>query len=293
MPQEDEYLLTASSFTLKNEPVVSLQNAGSFVDFFPLGERFSLKFDTTQRYCIGWRDIAAGTRYACPDKNMVDAKYEECAACQKRTGFNPAFYHATSVSEQQEARNSEPHILYLAHFGTGVVKVGISYAKRRNSRLLEQGARTALILDTFPTAHIARQYEARIAALEGMLETVQLRKKVQLLSQPYDGQAATNELLQLRETLGTKLNVSFQPNMPLHLDGYYFPNGVPNLSEAYDVSKEETISGTCTGVLGSFLFCESNGRLVYLSLKKYIGYRLLLSNEEILLQLPAQQTSLF
>ncbi len=121
--------------------------------------------------------METGVLHTCPDTLKVENKYEQCSGCQKRTGFNPAFYNATSVSEQQEARNAEPHTLYLARFGTNTLKVGISYAKRGNSRLLEQGARDALILDTFPSAHIARQYEAKIAALPNVVETVQLQTK--------------------------------------------------------------------------------------------------------------------
>src|SRR5690349_6321107 len=92
--------------------------------------------------------------YVCPDQVMIDKKFDVCPTCQQRTGFNPAFYHASSVSSQQEERNLEPHLLYLAHFGKGIVKVGISHAARNRSRLLEQGARSAIVLDIFPTAHI-------------------------------------------------------------------------------------------------------------------------------------------
>jgi len=293
MPEEGEYLLTGSGFTADTIPVISLQKAGVFADLHPIKQTLSLQFDTTQRYCTGWRDIATETTYACPDTNTVEPKYETCAACQKRTGFNPAFYHAPSVSAQQEARNNEPHLLYLAHFGPGVIKVGISYAKRGSARLLEQGARTALILDTFPTAHAARQHEARIAAMPHMRETVQIAKKALLLIRSYDKTAAEDELRKTREMIEASVGTTFQRNNPRHLDAHYFPDGTPNLTDAHDTSPLHAISGRCVGMLGSFLFCETNGRLVYLSLKKHFGYKLTFSREEISLPLPAQQTSFF
>src|SRR5690606_36329769 len=157
---------------------------GALINFYPLRHAFTLKFDTAQRYCTGWHDLATGQNHPCTEGGMTNEKYDQCAACQKRTGFNPAVYHAASDSPQQETRNAEPHILYLAHFAPGLVKVGISYAGRGRGRLLEQGARSALILDTFPTAAIARQYEAKIASMPGIAETMLVGKKIAALNQP-------------------------------------------------------------------------------------------------------------
>ncbi len=293
VPEAGDYLLTAAGFSLEEKPFISLQKEGEFYDLLPLGKTLTLEFDTAQRYCTGWRDITAGTRHACPDKNVVAEKYEQCPACQKRTGFNPAFYHATSVSTQQEARNQEPHFLYLAHFGPGTVKVGISHAARGRSRLLEQGARSALVLDTFPTAHVARSYEAKIAALPGIVETVQLRKKIAELSRHYDEKAAAEELKATRTAAEQVLGVSFAKNDVLFLDPVFFPDGTPKLGNAHDCSDQNRVSGLVTGMLGTLLFCRHADSDVFLPLKKYAGYNVRLSDEQTPLTLPAQQTSLF
>lgn len=253
----------------------------------------TLRFDTSQRFCTGWGDIATGERFACPDHNAVDSKYEQCPACQKRTGFNPAFYHATSVSEQQEARNLEPHILYLAHFASGTVKVGISYAARGNSRLLEQGARSALILDTFPTAHIARQYEAKIAKLAGIAETIQLRKKISSLSEPYDKEKAAKELLETRSRIEAALGTTFTKNHVRSFDALFFPTGMPDLKHANDLTEQNLISGKIIGALGSLFFSQQQHEIFFLPMKKYVGYSAKLSYDEIPLAAPARQTSLF
>lgn len=269
-----------------------LQQNDMFLSFFPIGETFTLRFDATQRHCIGWRDIATGERFVCPDSQTVDSKFEQCAACQKRTGFNPAFYHATSVSSQQEARNLEPHILYLAHFGSGIIKVGISHAKRGHGRLLEQGARLALILDTCSSAHIARQYEARIAALPGIAETIQQRKKSEAMKQPYDTTAAKKELTDTQATIESALQLTFE-NSQLHTyDSIYFPAGAPSLTYAHHTD-DHLISGKGIGMLGSQLFCEHQDTPLYLPLKKYTGYTATLTYDETPQRIPAQQTSLF
>ena len=293
MPPVGEYILTNVGFSSDEKPLLLLQKDDAFVSLYPINEQISLTFDTSTRYCTGWRDISTGERFVCPDHQVVPIKYEQCTACQKRTGFNPAFYHAASVSEKQEVRNSEPHILYLAHFSNGVIKVGISHAKRGHGRLLEQGARSALILDTLPSAHIARQYEAKIAAMPGIVETIQVAKKLQLITRPYDHIAAKEELLAIKTTIESVLAVNCTGSSVLTFDDTYFPNTRPSLISAHDVAKINRISGGCVGLLGSVLFCTQADSLLYLPLKKYVGYNLRLDNTVSPIDLPAQQTSLF
>ncbi|QQG50496.1 MAG: DUF2797 domain-containing protein [Candidatus Saccharibacteria bacterium] len=293
MAEVGTYLLTNVGFDRSQTPCISLQKDGEYIDISPLGKTLTLRFDTSSRFCVGWRDITTGERFTCPDNQTVESKYEQCSACQKRTGFNPAFYNATSVSDQQEARNLEPHLLYLAHFGQGTVKVGISHAARGNSRLLEQGARSAIILETFPSAHIARQYEAKIAALPGIAETIQLRKKIASLSQPYDTKAAATELLTVKDGIEKTIGSKFQQDNILHLDDIFFPSGKPALSDAYDCTEHSFVSGKVTGMLGSVLFCDHQDTPVFLPLKKLVGYPVTISESETTIPMPARQISLF
>jgi hypothetical protein len=293
MPEAGDYILTSVGFSKNEKPLLILQKGDTFVELLPLDQQLTLQFDMTQRFCVGWRDITNGERHTCPDAQTVDKKYEQCAACQKRTGFNPAFYNTTAVSSQQEARNLEPHILYLAYFGDGIIKVGISHAARGNSRLLEQGARSALILETFPSAHIARQYEAKIAALPGIAETVLIRKKIAVLSNPYSQDDAEAKLQATRHDAEVELKAGFTDNPVVHFDDRFFPHGTPSLTATYDASSHHLISGKVSGTLGSLLFCEQQDTQIFLALKKYVGYHVTLSETETLLDLPAQQISLF
>lgn len=293
MPEAGDYLFSNVGFSRDNQPFLSLQREGQFIDLAPFGKTVTLHFHMTQRCCIGWGDMTTSERFVCPDRLTVDNKYEQCSACQQRTGFNPAFYHATSVSKQQEARNLQPHMLYLAHFGEGIVKVGISYAARGNSRLLEQGARAAVILETFPSALIARQYEARIAALPGIVETIQLRKKIDGLTRAYDSISATKELDDTRTRIEQSLGIEFAKSEPLLLDSFYFPDGIPDLGDAHDCSPDDMLSGKVVGMLGSLLFCMQQKTPLLLPLKKYVGYGVTVSYDETEIALPARQISLF
>lgn len=293
MIEEGEYLLSHAGFSPDGEPHIELQRESELVRFNPLNRTLTLTFNTRQRYCHGWHSLTTGANAPCPDNQPTEDKYDQCPACQKRTGFNPAFYHAKSVSPQQEIRNQEPHLLYLAYFADDIVKVGISHAQRGKARLLEQGARSALVLETFPTAHIARQYEAQIAALPGIYEMVQLPKKISALTTPHDQSAAHRYLVKTRQIIEEALGVSFDDSQLEHLDSFYFPHTQPRFVDAYNCAPDHIISGTVTGMLGSLLFCAHQDTPVFLSLKKYIGYPLTLSHSETSLDLPARQISLF
>lgn len=293
MPEEGSYVLTHVGFTHQGEPTLALQQNDVIHRFNPVGATLSMTFDQSQRFCTGWYDMRAGESHPCPDNASIGGKYEECSACQQRTGFNPAFYNASSVSPQQEERNQEPHILYLAHFGKGITKVGISHAARGDARLLEQGARSAIILDTFPTALVARQYEAKIAAMPGIAETIQLRKKITLLSQPYDKADAHDELLSARADIESVLKTSFSGGAPRSFDEIYFPSTPVDLPQSFDVSSYKGISGRIAGMLGPFIVSAQNDTPLFLPIKKYTGYTLILSKTPFDISLPSQQMSFF
>lgn len=288
MPPAGDYLFTNTGFS-NDKPVLSLYRDGTFYDFSPLDTVLTLSSTFDQRHCTGWRDITNGERHSCPQSAVVDSKYDQCSGCQQRTGFNPAFYHATTVSPQQEARNQEPHILYLAYFGGNLIKVGISHAARGNSRLLEQGARAAIILDTFPTAHIARQYEARIAALPGIAETVAMRQKINALPLTYTPEA----LATTKANIEASINVSFNGNELLQFDNRYFPTATPDLSDIVTTTDQRCIAGEAVGLLGSLLCCRQQDATLIFPLKTFVGYTVTLAHSSTDLDLPMRQASLF
>lgn len=293
MIHEGEYLLTHVGFSHSGEPTLSLEQDGIVQQFNPIGYNFSITIDTNQRHCTGWHDLHDSTSHPCPDNTLTDSKYDQCAACQQRTGFNPAFYNAGSVSPQQEALNQEPHILYLAHFGTGITKVGISRAKRNQARLLEQGARSALILDTLPTALIARQYEAKIAALPGIAETLQTRKKISAMQLQYNQATAHEELSETKARIESALKTTFKNSAALSFQNSYFPMGNHDITSSIDTSEHTAISGTVIGMLGPFLFSNYQDSILFLPLKKYTGYSITITHKPLDIPLPSQQLTFF
>ncbi|MGW2341989.1 DUF2797 domain-containing protein [Streptomyces sp. NPDC001661] len=86
-----------------------------------------------ERRCLGvWR---GGRWTVCPGRDAVPVRgtRAQCAEC---AGID----RARSVAADTIADDPRPYHVYLAWFGDGLVKVGITGTRRGSDRLLEQGA---------------------------------------------------------------------------------------------------------------------------------------------------------
>ncbi|WP_428934954.1 DUF2797 domain-containing protein [Streptomyces sp. ACT015] len=106
------------------------------------------------RTCVGARG------HGCPLRSVVSARStgarcEECARLDR----------AHSVAADTLADDPRPYRVYLAWFGPGLVKVGITRAERGSVRLLEQGAVCFSWLGTGPLMAARRCEELLRAAL--------------------------------------------------------------------------------------------------------------------------------
>lgn len=288
----EEFLLSYASFDAENRPFLEWQVDGKIERGDVVGQELSLAFDISTKYCTGWLDFDNHCSQACPDGATVDEKYENCLKCRNRTGFNPAFYHADSVSAQQEKINQTPHFLYLAYFSPEVIKVGISQEARGIRRLLEQGAHVALKLETFASALIARQYEAKIASLSGIMETVAASKKLGLIKQPLDTATAEQALADTLMRIQQKLGLDFPSQTLIVCEDYFHTEG-RDLSDVIDITGNTVLAGTVVSVIGSVLITEYDRQLLAYNLKKFIGHRAQVVQEAVDLEIPNTQLTLF
>ncbi len=255
----------------------------------------TLEFDTDIRYCTGWHNLETSEDNVCAEHQQLEHKYHQCQKCQAKAGFNPAFYNADSVSEVQQKRNSEPHFVYLAYFDDNFTKVGISYQGRGIARLLEQGAKAAIILDTFNSALVARRYEAEISRLSNFVENVKIDKKLDLLNQPYNADKAKQSLEAALKDIKERLNFEFSNHQFLDLYDNYFSLDFDRdkLCQIINVSDQHKITGTIVGFYGSILLCQYQDDILALPIKKFAGYKFDQKAEIGTIELPTQQFSLF
>lgn len=285
-------MLSYASFNADNKPFVECQVGDKIERHELFGQDLSLKFDFSVKYCAGWVDFENRCSQICPDHATVDGKYENCLKCRDKTGFNPAFYNASSVSAQQEKINQNPHFVYLAYFAPNVIKVGISQEERGIRRLLEQGARLAVKLETFSSALIARQYEAKISKLDGIAETLPVHKKMELIKQAFNSADGERELRQKLLEIEQKIGVSFPKSELIPCEDYFQTAGV-DLSRVVLMKDCSQLVGRVRSIIGSIVITDYGGQLLAYNIKKLIGYRAQKANGEIELDLPTEQLTLF
>ncbi|WP_432140475.1 DUF2797 domain-containing protein [Streptomyces sp. bgisy084] len=102
---------------------MSLLPAGKQLAFAAQGERL----------CLGVR--RAGRWIVCPYGAVLDgaSARDQCARCAQLD-------RSRSVAADTMADDPRPYGVYLAYFGPGLLKVGITAAERGPARLVEQGA---------------------------------------------------------------------------------------------------------------------------------------------------------
>ncbi len=288
----DDFLLAYASFNADNQPFIDCQIDGEIKRRELFGQDLSLEFDFSTKYCTGWVDFENHCSQICPDSATVDGKYENCLKCRDRTGFNPAFYNADSVSAQQEKINQNPHFVYLAYFAPEVIKVGISQEERGIRRLLEQGARLALKLETFSSALIARQYEAKIARLDGVVETMPIHKKLELIKQPFERATGEEKLRQKLLEIEQKIGVSFPKSELIPCEDYFHTTGV-DLTRVVLMKDQNQLAGRVRSIIGPILIADYDGQLLAYNVKKFIGYQARVVDGNIELALPSTQLTLF
>ncbi|EFL33276.1 conserved hypothetical protein [Streptomyces viridochromogenes DSM 40736] len=106
------------------------------------------------RTCVGARGHACPVGAAVPGRS-TGARCEECARLDR----------ARSVAADTIADDPRPYHVYLAWFGPGMTKVGITAQERGSARLLEQGAVCFTWLGVGPLMAARRTEELLRAAL--------------------------------------------------------------------------------------------------------------------------------
>ncbi|MFI6033880.1 DUF2797 domain-containing protein [Streptomyces sp. NPDC051315] len=106
------------------------------------------------RRCVGARGHPCPVRAVVPGRS-TGARCEECARLDR----------AHSVAADGVADDPRPYRVYLAWFGPGLVKVGITAVERGTARLLEQGAVCFSWLGVGPLMAARRTEELLRAAL--------------------------------------------------------------------------------------------------------------------------------
>jgi hypothetical protein len=239
-----------------------------------LQKRFTLSW-SEERYCIGRFDLATYESEPCPTSARITEESNRCRDCEYSSGFNPSFYNVPrhQISPQQAAYNARPHAVYLAYFGRGLLKVGISSEDRNRTRLLEQGALAAKIIARFENAYDARNFEARISKTAALREVVQAAAKRRALVTGLMSEDLAAELTAGISKVASALGSPLPLGDHVELLHSYFGDELPSIKEATDLTNRHVsyVSGICIGLVGDSLILSQAGRLFFFGLKTILS----------------------
>jgi len=265
--------------------------------FYPLEKTFTIK-KLPSRYCTGQFDLKTLENDVCPNAaKLLSPKANVCFDCFDFIGFNPAFYHLQQhqISPQQRHYNQTEHIVYLAYFEAGLIKVGISSNARKEHRWKEQGARFIAHIYTVPNAYEARHIEEKISTTLKLPEVVLGKKKRSLLNVRNVYDAVKQEFYLLMDRIDSVIPNPCDRDKVMDMEQFYNPNGIRLSSTIIDVSEhvDGKISGRCLALYGDILLFENGGQQFMCSLKKIISHEVLFTIGEEKVDFEPQQTSLF
>lgn len=110
---------------------------------------------TEPRTCIGVWDAAANQRAACAT-HIAPGTDAQCARCAARD--------VGRALARDAHTDDRDYTLYLAYFGPGLVKVGLTATDRGHRRLLDQGALAHTVLGRGPLPAVRAAEKATAAA---------------------------------------------------------------------------------------------------------------------------------
>lgn len=162
---------------------------GTVVQWDGPATRLAFRFVDQSRYCLGYFTFEnfTGTRKSCPNRSTVKSG-TQCDRCRYLEGFAAVHQHQGPIDHlpnQIQDYIAQPHLLYIACFGTGTCKVGTAALSRRGARLYEQGAILARIIARSPDGLHVRQLERAVAA-SGVKQAMNSSAKTALLTGALD-----------------------------------------------------------------------------------------------------------
>lgn len=222
--------------------------------------------------CTGEYNILEFRSLSCPHKNLLKSdknNFTQCYKCFQKTGFNPAFYNTdlSFLSDQQSLYNKQPHIVYLAFFGTTKIKIGISNQKRYRERWLEQGALLATVIAQCDDVYKAREIESHISKNFKIPEVVFVKTKQKLLSENTISEEHTQYLKDFCE----KTLIIPEPKAIHSLINFYSKETLPKNFIYIESMKDILGDILFIGLVGKIIFFKYKDVIYAISIDKIIG----------------------
>lgn len=236
----------------------------------PLPERLAFTLSGKRR-CVGFRAPGAKSLVPCPE-GTLSSRASQCDACRQRSLIIPCL-HCTGLrcgnpDRRPDCVQPANHALYLASFGLGRVKVGVSRWERRQIRVRERGAQAGVVL--------ARDDGQMIRRLETTIHAFGIPDKA-TMGEVLDGvgeaapHALADQLLQIAERLRMRLPDEKWLAEPEVVE-LPIQKAFPRRPVVLHAHPGEAIDGPVFGVYGQTIVFERDGALMAVDLSTLVGY---------------------
>lgn len=261
-----------------------------------LGIKFNFRM-SKKRLCPGAYSLLEWKYSPCEQEvDLTGSKYERCRKCEDKIGFKNAFFFGEeSVDGEVGKYLSQPHLLYLAFFAPGIIKVGTTSEQRGIDRLYEQDAQVF--------SYIAEASGRDIDSIERFVsdnfkirEHVQLQNKIKNLSLGVDQNEAERKIQDVFEKIKKGLNgTEFEDWLYPSIEVQYLERvgDVKNLHDIEFLNEYDEIGGTILSVRGRLILFENDKSVFAIDGKKLIGQVLEDSDTDIKMAKKNTQRSLF
>ncbi|MER6917928.1 DUF2797 domain-containing protein [Streptomyces spiralis] len=220
------------------------------------------------RTCVGARGHVCPVRAVVPGRS-TGARCEECARLER----------AHSVAADTIADDRRPYHVYLAWFGAGMTKVGITAVERGPARLLEQGAVCFSWLGAGPLMAARRTEELLRAALRVPDRIPYAEKRAvrsRLPAAPAERAAEIAELHRRAVALGGwPESLERAPFRPVDHMAVFGLDGVPAaVGEVSELVAGGSVSGELVAAAGPDLHLATERGVVVLDTRLMSGWEL-------------------
>jgi len=244
------------SFRADKEPRLVFWNNEQVESLGLQGKELNMKF-SDYLLCTGFQELETYTK--CPHKLKG---MKQCGYCKHRDITKVyARLDFEGFEELKEEYVKQDFSVYLASFGTEIVKCGVTKSERLETRLWEQGADHWAELMTFNDGNEAYAMETTIQQKFRLHDFVRNDTKLELLNKPKSPDALRMKIEEIKACTDFRDKLC---DSEIKINGNIFP--VP---ESFDVSY--SINGKVTGSKGQLLFFENDEKSFVVPMNKMAG----------------------
>jgi len=252
------------------------------------GKRVAFRVvDRVGRGCVGARGHACPVRAVIAGRSL-GGRCEECARLDR----------AHSVAADTLADDPRPYHVYLAWFGPGLTKVGITAVERGSARLLEQGAVCFSWLGAGPLM-AARRTEELLRAALGVPDRIPYAEKraVRAALPPTAAERAAEPAELHARAVGLDgwpESLVRRPFRPVdHMDAFGLATAPSAVAEVTELVPGGAVSGELVAAAGPDLHVSAvtggNGGVVVLDTRLMTGWELVSAGDGDELSVPVRE----